>query len=79
MFSNVEMQKKPDVSRKTYDWSGQIVIVPYMKDANNDILFTMKCIENNFCTDVYGVRRHLLKRIEPDSIRNTEVTAESTL
>ena len=26
--------------------TGQIVIVPYMKDANNDILFTMECIEN---------------------------------
>ena len=23
----------------------QKVIVPYMKDANNDILFNMKCIE----------------------------------
>ena len=57
----------------------QKVIVPYMKDANNDILFNMKCIEMTFCTDVYGVRRHLLKSIEPDSIRNTEVTAESTL
>ena len=30
--------------------TGQIVIVPYMKDANNDILFTIKCIENTFCT-----------------------------
>ena len=38
---------------------GQTVIVPYMKDANNGILFTMKCIENTFCTDVYGERLHL--------------------
>ena len=57
----------------------QKVIVPYMKDAKNDILFNMKCIEVTFCTDVYGVRRHLLKRIEADIIRNTEGTAESTL
>ena len=57
----------------------QKVIVPYMKDANNDILFNMKCIEVTFGTDVYGEIRHLLKRIEPDSVRNTEVTAESTL
>ena len=58
---------------------GQKVTFPYMKDANNDILFNMKCIEMKFHRDVYGVRRHLMIRIEPDSIRNTEVTAESTL
>ena len=79
MFSNVEMQKKPDVSRKTYDWSGQIVIVPYMKDANNDILFTMKCIENNFCTDVYRERLHLQTRFKLDNVRKTEVTTDSTI
>ena len=27
---------------------GQRVIAPYMKDANNHILFTMKCIEMKF-------------------------------
>ena len=27
---------------------GQRVIAPYMKDANNYILFTMKCIEMKF-------------------------------
>ena len=27
---------------------GQTVIAPYMKDANNDILFTMKYIEMTF-------------------------------
>ena len=31
---------------------GQTLIVPYMKDANNDILFTMKGIEMKFCRDV---------------------------
>ena len=38
--SNVVMRKKRNVSRKT-----QTVIAPYMKDANNHILFTMKYIE----------------------------------
>ena len=31
---------------------GQTLIVPYMKDANNDILFNMKYIEMKFCRDV---------------------------
>ena len=31
---------------------GQTVIAPYMKDANNDILFTMKYIEMKFCKDL---------------------------
>ena len=44
--SNVVMQKKRIVSRKTL--IGQTVIAPYMKDANNDILFTMKYIEMTF-------------------------------
>ena len=52
---------------------GQTLIVPYMKDANNDILFTMKGIENKFCTDVYGERLHLLTRLKLDSVRKTEV------
>ena len=30
----------------------QKVIVPYMKDADNDILFTMKVNEMKVCTDV---------------------------
>ena len=29
---------------------GQTVNAPYMKDANNDILFTMKYIEMKFCS-----------------------------
>ena len=52
---------------------GQTLIVPYMKDANNDILFTMKGIENKFCTDVYGERLHLLTRLKLDNLRKTEV------
>ena len=30
----------------------QKVIVPYMKDADNDIFFTMKVNEMKVCTDV---------------------------
>ena len=45
---------------------GQTVIAPYMKDANNHILFTMKCIEMKFGRDVYGERMHLPTRFEPD-------------
>ena len=33
---------------------GQTVIAPYMKDANNHILFTMKDIEMKFGRDAYG-------------------------
>ena len=33
---------------------GQTVIAPYMKDANNHILFTMKYIEMKLGRDVYG-------------------------
>ena len=33
---------------------GQKVIAPYMKDANNHILFTMNDIEMKFGRDVYG-------------------------
>ena len=58
---------------------GQTVIAPYMKDANNDILFTMKYIEMTFCGDVYWERLHLSTRFEPDSIRKTEVTTDSTI
>ena len=35
---------------------GQTVNAPYMKDANNDILFTMKYIEMKLGRDVYGER-----------------------
>ena len=45
---------------------GQTVIAPYMKDAK-------------FCRDVYGERLHLSTRFEPDSVRKTEVTADSTI
>ena len=36
------------------DMSCQKVIVQYMKDADNDILFTMKVNEMKVCMDVYG-------------------------
>ena len=43
---------------------GQKLIVPYMKDAENDILFTMKGITMKFYREVYGMRMHLLTRFE---------------
>ena len=49
----------------------QKVIVPYMIDADNDIMFTIKVFEITFCMDVYGVRRHCLTTFEPGIIRNT--------
>ena len=58
---------------------GQTVIAPYMKDANNDILFSMKYIEMTFCRDVYWERLRLPTRFEPYSVRKTEVTADSTI
>ncbi len=58
---------------------GQTVIAPYMKDAKYDILFTMKYIDMKFCRDVYGERLHLATRFEPDSVRKTEVPADSTI
>ena len=58
---------------------GQTVIALYMKDAKYDILFTMKYIDMKFCRDVYGERLHLFTRFEPDSVRKTEVTADSTI
>ena len=57
----------------------QTVIAPYMKDANNHILFTMKDFEMTFCRDVYWERLRLPTRFEPDSARKTEVTADSTI
>ena len=77
MFSNVLMQKKRHASRKHLIC--QKVIVPYMKDADNDILFTMKAIEMKFCTVMYGVRMHLLMRFEPGTVRNIEVIADHTI
>ena len=58
---------------------GQTVTAPYMKDANNHIFFTMKDIEMKFGRDVYGERLHLSTRFESDSVRKTEVTADSTI
>ena len=58
---------------------GQTVIAPYMKDAEYDILFTMKYIDMTSCRDVYGERLHLSTRFETDSVRKTEVTADSTI
>ena len=57
----------------------QKVIVPYMKDADNDILFTIKAIEMKICMVVYGVRLHLVTRFEPGTVRNTEVIADRTI
>ncbi len=57
----------------------QKVIVQYMKDADNDILFTMKVNEMKVCTDVYGLRWHLVTRFEPGTVRNTEVIADRTI
>ena len=57
----------------------QKVIVSYMKDADNDILFTMKVNEMKDCMDVYGLRWHRLTRFEPDTVRNTEVIADRTI
>ena len=49
----------------------QKVIVPYMKDADYDIFFTMKAIEMKCCSVVYGVRLHLLTRFKRDIVRKT--------
>ena len=57
----------------------QKVIVPYMKDADNDILFTMNVNEMKVCDDVYGLRWHRLTRFEPGTVRNTEVIADRTI
>ena len=57
----------------------QKVIVPYMKDADNDILFTMKAIEMKICMVVYGGRLLLVTRFETGTVRNTEVIADRTI
>ena len=59
--------------------SCQKVIVQYMKDADNDILFTMKVNEMKVCTDVYGLRWHLATRFETGTVRKTEVMADRTI
>ena len=76
VFSNVLMQNKRHGSRKHLIC--QKVIVPYMKDADNDILFTMKAIEMTFCTVVQGVRLHLLTRFETGTVRKSDVMADRT-
>ena len=57
----------------------QKVIVPYMKDADNDILFTMKAIEMKIVMVVYGGRLHLVTRFKMGTIRKTEVMADRTI
>ncbi len=59
--------------------SCQKVIVQYMKDADNDILFTMKVNEIKVCNDVYGLRWNLLTRFETGTVRKTEVMADRTI
>ena len=62
--SNVVMQKKRNVSRKTSHWPNSYCSV--YEDANNHVLFTMKDIEMKFGRDAYGERMHLPTRFEPD-------------
>ncbi len=57
----------------------QKVIVPYMKYANNGILFTMKAIERKLCRVVYGVSLHRWTRFEMGTVRKTEVIADRTI
>ena len=57
---------------------GQTVIAPYMKDANNHILFTIKYRDEILQRRTWE-RLRLPTRLEPDSIRTTEVTADSTI
>ena len=77
VFSNVLMQNKRHGTRKHLIF--QKVIGSYMKDADNDILFTMKDNEMKMCTDVYGLIWHLLTRFETGNVRNTEVIADCTI
>ena len=57
----------------------QKVIVSYMKDADNDILFIMKVNDMKVCMDVYGLTWHRLTRIEPGTVRIIEVIADRTI
>ena len=59
--------------------SCQKVIVQYMKDDNNDILFTTKVNEMKVCKNVYGLRWHLVTRFETGTARKTEVMADRTI
>ena len=59
--------------------SCQKVIVQYMKDDNNDILFTTKVNEMKVCKNVYGLRWHLVTRFETGTVRKTEVMADRTI
>ena len=78
VFSNVLMQNKRHESRTTSDLSKK-VIVPYMIDADNDIMFTIKVFEMKFCMVVYGERRHCLTICEPVTVGNTKVIADPTI
>ena len=77
VFSNLLMQKKRHGSRK--HTSCQKVIVQYTKDADKDILFTMKVNEMKVCMDVYGLIWHLVPRFESGTVRKTEVMADRTI
>ena len=57
----------------------QKVIVSYLKDADNDIMFTMNVNEMKVCTDVCGLRLHLMTRFETGTVRKTEVMADRTI
>ena len=65
VFSNVVVQKTRNVSRKTFHWPNSYCSVYERCDMK--------------CRDVYGERLHLFTRFEPDSVRKTEVTADSTI
>ena len=77
VFSNLLMQKKRHGSRK--HTSCQKVIVQYTKDADKDILFTMKVNEMKVCMDMYGLIWHLVPRFESGTVRKTEVMADRTI
>ena len=66
VFSNVVVQKTRNVSRKTSHWP-------------NSYCSVYERCDMKFCRDVYGERLHLFTRFEPDSVRKTEVTADSTI
>ena len=57
----------------------QKAIVSYLKDADNDIMFSMNVNEMKVCMDVCGLRWHRLTRFEPGTVRNTEVIADRTI
>ena len=50
-----------------------------MKDADNDILFTMNVNEMKMSIVLYGVRLHLVTRFETGTVRKTEVMADRTI